>query len=234
MLKKTKTQTYQELHISALLFHLRLSSSGLVLLVSKSEHESSCESWLLKCLCFLLTCLLTLHCILVLCWCIWKLFLTAAAPLLPLRLHPRGSGLYCARYEQIFILSKAFTLNRQWVGDREEVHCPLRNKWYSDLLKAVHVIAVRASNWKLGELPSARKKKLDLSKICPALITENKNCFKNKLKDSYDWYVSKHAPIKPLLSQTQILCRHTQRSQSLSGWSLVYSSETVPVYIWLN
>lgn len=51
--------------------------------------------------CLLLTCLLTLHCILVLYWWIWKLFLLQQHllfSLLPPRLHPRGSGLYCFRY----------------------------------------------------------------------------------------------------------------------------------------
>lgn len=117
--------------------------------MSNRLHESSCESWLIKCLFLapLLACpSLHLSPLLV----DPETLSTAAAPLLPLRLHPRGSGLCCARYEQIFILSVAFSLNKQRAGDGEEVYSPLRNEVFSDFLKAVRVISVRSSNCKQG------------------------------------------------------------------------------------
>lgn len=51
--------------------------------------------------------------------------------------------------EQKFIVSIACNLNKQDLqraGGKEELYSPLRNERFSDLLKVVHVIAVRAKN----------------------------------------------------------------------------------------
>lgn len=51
--------------------------------------------------------------------------------------------------EQKFIVSMACNLNKkelQRAGGKEELCFPLRNEGFSDLLKVVHVIAVRAKN----------------------------------------------------------------------------------------